>query len=133
MNLFPGLDTQDLWGSGSAWSRQQLFPDHRQSHSHLCEARRRHSAALAQHGVCPLCYKRMERWRAACAVCDKRLVRLQVPSDMVRHGLVPLTGNRIPASEVGALPHPPPLWRGEHHVRPPRLPARVPPADTQFD
>lgn len=129
--LFPGIDAADLWESGSGWSRLLVFGDtlllgNTHSFDDQCEARRAHSATLASHGVCPLCFTRQPRWRTVCAACDSRLVRLQVPSDMARHGLVPLTGNRIPRAEVRALPDPPPLCRGEHHVAPPRLPARVP-------
>ena len=132
LGLFPGIDLADLWHSGSAWSRSNIFGEPL-PYADQCNARRAHSATLARHGVCPLCYTRQPRWRDVCAACDKRLVRLQVPKDMAHHGLVPLTGNRIPRAEVKALQQPPPLWRGEYHVAPPRLPmtVSVPVADMQ--
>lgn len=131
--LFPGLDLEDLWQSGSGWSRLKLFPEEnpQNDHDRLCDARRGHSATLANNGVCPMCYTRQPRWRQVCAACDQRLVRLQVPGDMARHGLVPVTGNRIPRAEVRALQVPPPLWRGEYHVAPPRVSVRVPVDDEE--
>lgn len=100
---------------GSPWSRyvlgcntaDALPPDARANHNH----------DLAEHGICPLCFKVNKSWKGGvCRVCTPRLVTLRSPSEAKSCGLTPFLNNLFLWEEVCTLAHPPPLYKGESHV-----------------